>query len=155
MLHTLQTTQFLKADIAQVWAFMSSPKNLALITPASMGFEVISDEKDLERMYAGQIIEYYVKPVLGIKMHWVTEITHVADQQFFVDEQRFGPYRMWHHKHAFKAVNNGVEMTDLLHYKMPLGGIGRLVNALFVKNKIREIFDYRYQKLEELFNQKR
>lgn len=152
MLHTLKTTQFFHADLATVWDFMSTPKNLARITPQSMGFEVLSKEEELQQMYPGQIIEYYVKPVLGIKLHWVTEITHVHPQEFFVDEQRFGPYQFWHHQHLFKAVNDGVEMTDLLHYKMPFGVIGKITNTLFVRKKIHDIFDYRYQKLEELFN---
>lgn len=155
MLHTLKKIQFLRADMNTVWHFMSSPKNLALITPESMGFEVISNEEDLLRMYPGQLIEYYVKPVLGIKFHWVTEITQVVEQQFFIDEQRFGPYQFWHHQHSFKVVTGGVEMTDLLHYKMPLGVLGKMVNTLFVKKKIDEIFDYRYMKLEALFNQKK
>jgi ligand-binding SRPBCC domain-containing protein len=154
MLHTLKSKQLLHADIATVWSFMSTPKNLAVITPSSMKFEVISHEEELQHMYPGQIIEYYLKPVLGIKMHWVTEITHVAEQQFFVDEQRFGPYQFWHHKHSFKVVDHGVEMTDLLHYKIPFGVIGRIIDTMFVKKKIRAIFDYRHQKLEELFNKK-
>ena len=131
---------------------MSSPKNLARITPASMGFEIISAEGDIQQMVAGQIIEYYVKPVLGMKLHWVTEITHVVTHEFFVDEQRFGPYQFWHHRHSFKEVNGGVEMTDLLHYQLPFGWLGNLAHSLFVKNKIKEIFDFRYQKLEQLIN---
>ncbi len=154
MLHTFKTTQRLHTDIATLWAFMSSPKNLALITPDSMGFETLSNETELQHMHPGQIIEYYVKPLLGIKLYWVTEITHVVDQEFFVDEQRFGPYQFWHHKHFFKSVHDGVEMTDLLHYKIPFGFIGNMANSLFVKNKINEIFTYRHQKLEELFNKK-
>src|SRR3954469_19056172 len=102
---------------------MSSPKNLAKITPAYMGFEILTDLKETN-MHAGQIIEYYVTPVAGIKLNWVTEITHVKEKEFFVDEQRKGPYAFWHHRHAFKEVPGGVEMTDLLHYKIPFGFIG-------------------------------
>ncbi len=152
MLHTLKTTQFLKSDLTTVWDFMSSPNNLARITPAAMGFTIISDAEDLKHMYTGQIIEYYVSPVLGIKMHWVTEITHVVHHQYFVDEQRFGPYQLWHHKHFIKEVAGGVEMVDVVHYKLPFGFIGKIANALFVKNKLKEIFNYRHQKLETLFN---
>ena len=152
MLHTLERKQLVQTDIPTLWAFMSSPMNLARITPSRMGFEILSNKEDLKNMYPGQLIEYYVKPVLGIKMHWVTEITHVKEHEFFVDEQRFGPYAFWHHKHYLKMQNNGVEMTDIVHYKLPLGSIGRLVNTIFVKKKITEIFDYRYKKLEELFN---
>lgn len=151
MLHTLHTKQFLKSNLTTVWDFMSSPSNLARITPAYMGFHILSDIKDT-KMYPGQIIEYYVTPVAGIKMHWVTEITHVKDLGYFVDEQRFGPYSFWHHKHFLKEVPGGVEITDVLHYKVPFGILGKIVNSLFVKKKIKEIFDYRFHKLEEIFN---
>jgi ligand-binding SRPBCC domain-containing protein len=102
-------------------------------------------------MYPGQIIEYKVRPVLGIPLYWMTEITHVADQQYFVDEQRFGPYSLWHHQHHFKAVEGGVEMTDIVHYKLPLGWLGDIANNLFVKAQLKKIFAYRYQKTEALF----
>ena len=101
MLNIIQTKQFIKSDIDTVWEFISSPKNLSKITPDYMGFNILSDLSD-GKMYPGQIIEYYVTPVAGIKMHWVTEITHVKDKEYFVDEQRFGPYAMWHHKHFIK-----------------------------------------------------
>ena len=135
-----------------VWRFMSSPENLALITPPYMGFKILSDKDDVQEMYPGQIIEYYVTPLLGLKMHWVTEITHVVHNTYFVDEQRFGPYAFWHHTHFLKEVPGGVHMTDILHYKVPFGVLGKIVNALFIKHKIKEIFDYRFNKLEELFN---
>ena len=152
MLHVLKTTQVLESDMNTVWKFMSSPMNLARITPHYMGFQILSDEGDLKEMYPGQLIEYYVTPVMGIKMHWVTEITHVQDKHYFVDEQRFGPYTLWHHKHFLKEVPEGIEMTDIIHYKIPFGFIGRLANSLFIKNKVKEIFDHRYSILEELFN---
>lgn len=152
MLHTLKTSQFLKSDIGSVWDFMSSPANLAVITPTYMGFKILSDQEDIKKMYPGQIIEYKVTPVLGIGMQWVTEITHVLHHRYFVDEQRFGPYSFWHHKHFLKEVPGGVEMTDILHYKIPFGFIGSIVNSLYIRNKIKEIFDYRFQKLEKLFN---
>ena len=132
---------------------MSSPKNLAAITPSYMGFEVISEQLS-PVMYQGQIIEYHVRPLLGIPLHWVTEITHVQEGQFFVDEQRFGPYTFWHHQHHLKPVAEGVEMVDIVHYRLPFGPLGKLGNALFVKRQLKGIFDYRYRKLEELFNQK-
>ncbi len=151
MLHTLQTKQLIKSDIKTVWDFMSSPKNLATITPDYMGFEILGDSNS-SGMFAGQIIEYYVKPVLGIKLHWVTEITHVTKNEYFVDEQRFGPYAFWHHKHFLKETNQGVEMNDLVHYKLPLGIFGKFGNAVFVKKQVKQVFDYRYKKVEELFN---
>lgn len=151
MLHTLQTKQFIKSDIQTVWDFMSSPENLEKITPTYMGFKILSDLNN-SKMYPGQIIEYYVTPVAGIKMHWVTEITHVKNLEFFVDEQRFGPYAFWHHKHFLKQVDGGIEMIDIVHYKAPFGFIGRIANAFFIEKKIKEIFDFRYKKLEEIFN---
>ena len=152
MLHTLKTTQILKSDMDTVWEFMSSPKNLARITPDYMGFQILSDEEDLKEMYSGQLIEYYVTPVMGIKMHWVTEITHVQDKHYFVDEQRFGPYTMWHHQHHFKQVPEGIEMTDIVHYKLPLGFLGDIAHSLFVKKQLKGIFDHRFKVVEEMFN---
>ncbi len=153
MLYTIKTKQFIKSDLDTVWDFISSPKNLNTITPDTMKFETLT-ELGNEKMYAGQIIEYYVTPFAGIKMHWVTEITHIKDKEYFVDEQRFGPYAMWHHKHFLKTVNGGVEMTDIVHYKIPYGIFGKIAHTLFVKNKLKEIFDFRFKKVDELFNQK-
>ncbi|NVO03876.1 MAG: SRPBCC family protein [Bacteroidetes bacterium] len=151
MLHTLKTSQFVKTDIETVWKFIRSPKNLATITPPKMGFEVINEKDDLDEMYAGQIIEYYVKPIFGIKMHWVTEITHVKVNEYFVDEQRFGPYAFWHHKHFLKEVEGGIEMTDIIHYKAPFWIFGKIANALFIKKQLKAIFDYRFNKINDLF----
>lgn len=153
MLHTIKTRQFLKSDIETVWNFISSPKNLSAITPDKMDFKILSDEEDLKMMYSGQIIEYTVSPVFNIRLHWVTEIKHVENKSFFIDEQRAGPYSFWHHKHFIKEVDGGIEMTDVVHYKLPFGFFGRLVNILFVRKQLEEIFAYRYKKLEQLFNQ--
>ena len=117
-----------------------------------MGFKIISQHHG-EKMYAGQIIEYKVRPLLGIHLYWMTEITHVEDQKYFVDEQRFGPYNMWHHQHHFKPIDGGVEMTDIVHYKNPLWFLGDIANALFVKKQLEEIFEFRYQKVAELFGE--
>jgi len=152
MLHSIQTSQLIKSDLNTVWDFMSSPKNLATITPDYMGFQILNDLHG-DVMYPGQIIEYNVSPILGVKLHWVTEITHVKDKAYFVDEQRFGPYTFWHHKHFLKETSQGIEMNDLVHYKLPFGIIGKLANELFVKKQLKEVFDYRYKKVNELFNQ--
>ena len=151
MLHTVRTHQFIKSDLGSVWSFMSDPRNLARITPSYMGFKILNEDSD-RRMHAGQIIEYHVSPLLGIRLHWVTEITHVEEGKFFVDEQRFGPYSFWHHKHFLEEITGGVMMTDLVHYKLPLGPLGKLANNLFVKRQLDDIFNYRYQRVEELFN---
>jgi len=133
------------------WDFFSSPLNLAKITPNNMGFKVTSDYNAETKVYAGMIITYKISPVLGIKMNWMTEITHVAEKQYFVDEQRFGPYAMWHHQHHFKEIEGGVLMNDILHYAIPYGAIGRLSNSIFVGNKVKQIFAYREKAIEKLF----
>jgi len=102
-------------------------------------------------MFSGQIIQYILTPILGIPFRWVTEITHVDQGKYFVDEQRFGPYTFWHHKHFIEPVDGGVKMTDIVDYKLPLGPLGKLAHSLFVSNKVKEIFIYRTQKLKELF----
>ena len=115
-----------------------------------MGFKIIG-EAFKDDMYAGQIIQYTVKPLLGIPLYWMTEITHVKDKEYFVDEQRFGPYSLWHHQHHFKQTNNGIEMTDLVHYKVPYWFIGDIANTLIVKKQLKEIFDFRRKAVEEKF----
>jgi ligand-binding SRPBCC domain-containing protein len=142
--YTLQTEQFIPISLAEAWDFFSSPANLAKITPEHMGFNIISKHHG-EKMYAGQIIEYTVKPLMGIPLYWMTEITHVQDGTYFVDEQRFGPYIMWHHQHHFKEVSGGVVMTDIVHYKIPLGFLGDIANWLFVKKQLQGIFDFRFK----------
>jgi ligand-binding SRPBCC domain-containing protein len=134
----------------QAWDFFSSPANLQRITPAEMGFKIISRFHGL-RMYPGQLIEYKVRPLLGIPVYWMTEITQVQEPVYFIDQQRFGPYTLWHHQHHFKAIPGGVEMTDIVHYRIPLGLLGDLANWLFVKKKLESIFQYRYKAVEELF----
>ena len=149
--HTLKRTQCLPVSPGQAWDFFSSPANLREITPAYMDFRVTSDPDFLQKIYAGQVITYTVKPLLGIPLFWMTEITHVEPGAFFVDEQRVGPYTLWHHQHHFKAIAGGVEMTDLVHYKLPLGPLGDLANRLFVQAQLRQIFDYRREKLDMVF----
>ena len=138
-------------SLEQAWDFFSSPANLAKITPPKMNFVVTSDNNEAAKMYPGMIITYKVSPVFGIKMNWMTEITHVQEHQYFVDEQRFGPYALWHHQHHFKEIPGGVEMTDLLDYAIGYGIIGRLGNAVLVAKEIQKIFDYRTKAVDELF----
>jgi ligand-binding SRPBCC domain-containing protein len=137
-----------------VWDFISSPENLALITPAFMKFEIIGDIAGVSKMYPGQIIEYFVRPLAGIKMHWVTEITYVKEKEYFVDQQMKGPYQLWHHKHFLKKVDGGVEMIDIVHYIAPFGFLGELANTLFIEKQLKTIFDYRFKKIEEIFSNK-
>ncbi|WP_418263135.1 SRPBCC family protein [Flavobacterium faecale] len=145
-----ESVQFINASLEECWAFFSSPKNLQKITPQSMGFQIT--DYDGKNMYAGQIIQYKVSPLLGIKLPWVTEITIVKNKSYFIDEQRFGPYAMWHHKHFFEATEQGVKMTDVVHYALPLGFLGRIMNSLVVKNKLKEIFAYREKAVHQIFN---
>ena len=114
-----------------------------------MGFHILSGAD--REMFPGQIIQYIVTPVLGIKTKWVTEITHVKNKAYFVDEQRFGPYALWHHKHFIRPIEGGVELEDIVDYKLPFGLLGRLAHPILVKPKLKEIFDYRHKKLIELF----
>jgi ligand-binding SRPBCC domain-containing protein len=132
------------------WDFFSRPQNLQHITPASMGF-VVKSRYHGELMYPGQIIEYTVRPILGIPIYWMTEITHVDPNNYFIDEQRFGPYSLWHHQHHFKKIDGGVEMTDIVHYKIPYWFVGDLANTLFVKKQLREIFAFRTEVIEKKF----
>jgi len=147
--YSLKTVQQIPISMDKAWNFFSDPKNLKDITPANIGFNIISKYHG-DKMYAGQIIEYTVSPVLGIPLYWMTEITHVKDKQYFIDEQRFGPYSLWHHQHHFKEIPSGVEMTDIVHYRLPLWFLGDIANWLLVKRQLKTIFDYRFKKVEEL-----
>ncbi|SDB27399.1 Ligand-binding SRPBCC domain-containing protein [Flavobacteriaceae bacterium MAR_2010_188] len=148
-IYHLHKKQNLPISLDIAWDFLSDPKNLKTITPDYMGFHILSGAD--REMFEGQIIQYIVTPLLGIKTKWVTEITHIKDKEYFVDEQRFGPYALWHHKHFLKAIEGGVEMEDIVDYKIPMGILGQMVHPILVKPKLQEIFDYRTKKLEELF----
>jgi len=148
-LYHLETIQKLPITPKRAWDFLSEPKNLKRITPDYMGFEIVSGLSD--RMFAGQIIQYIVTPILGIPTRWVTEITHVDKGNYFVDEQRFGPYDLWHHKHFIKPIKNGVEMLDVIDYKIPLGILGQMVHPIIVAPKLNEIFEYRKKALIQIF----
>jgi ligand-binding SRPBCC domain-containing protein len=148
--YSFKTLQKIPISLEEAWAYFSNPANLANITPDNMGFKTISKYHG-DTMYAGQVIEYRVSPVLGIPLYWMTEITHVDDKKYFVDEQRYGPYSMWHHQHHFKVIEGGVEMTDIVHYKLPMWFLGDIANTLFVSKQLNGIFDYRFKKVEELF----
>lgn len=143
-------TQKIPADKAEVWDFICRPANLKKITPGHMGFEVTGNSGG-GRMYAGMIITYKVRPFAGIPVKWVTEITHVEDKSYFVDEQRMGPYKFWHHQHRIEAVEGGVLMTDIVTYIPPFGFIGSLANSLFIKRKLAGIFDFRTKAIERIF----
>lgn len=149
-IYQIHAEQSLPIDVQTAWQFLSDPHNLQEITPEYMGFEVLT--KNLPtKVYAGLMIQYTVRPVLGIPMRWVTEITHVQDGEYFVDEQRVGPYRIWHHEHFIKPIPGGVQMIDIVTYQPPLGIIGSLANALFIRRQLRTIFAYRREALHKRF----
>ena len=149
-LYNLHKKQNLPITVDEAWAFLSSPKNLKTITPDYMGFNILSGAES--EMFAGQIIQYIVTPVLGIKTKWVTEITHVRQGYYFVDEQRFGPYKMWHHEHLFIKNGDNTEVTDKVSFKVPFGLLGRIMTPIIVIPQLKKIFNYRYKLLEQKFN---
>jgi len=149
-IYSIKTVQKIPISLESAWDFFSKPDNLKEITPKNLGFNIVSKHHG-SKMYPGQIIEYTVRPILGIPLYWMTEITHVANQQYFVDEQRFGPYTLWHHQHHFKAIEGGVEMTDIVHYKLPLWFLGDIANIIMVKAQLRGIFNHRYKAVDERF----
>ena len=150
-IYSITSEQKLPISLEQAWDFLSSPHNLKTITPPHMAFEITNNVLPTDTMFAGQIIVYKLSPLKGYRTEWVTEITQVKAGEYFIDEQRFGPYAMWHHKHHLTAIPNGVLMHDTIHYKLPFGIIGRIAHALFVKKQVENIFTYRSQQLESLF----
>lgn len=148
--YQLIKTQQLPVTISEIWDFISSPMNLKEITPEHMGF-VVTSNTVLEKIYPGMIISYQLNPFPSIKLDWVTEITQVRDFEYFVDEQRIGPYSMWHHQHRIEPIEGGVLMTDIVTYQPPLGFVGAIANSLFIREQLRKIFDYRTIALEKRF----
>ncbi len=151
-IYSLIAEQEVDLPIDKCWNFFSKPDNLQIITPDYMGFNMTSPIQE-DSMYAGQIISYKVAPVAGIRMNWVTEITHVQEGRFFVDEQRFGPYRFWHHQHHFIEKGSGTVMKDIVSYKLPLGFLGRIGHSLLVKPKLLDIFEYRKKAVHQIVKQ--
>ncbi len=149
----LTLVQNFPIPLSEIWDFFSSPSNLEAITPADMSFDVTSEANKDQKMYPGMIITYEITPLLGIKLNWMTEITQVVHEEYFIDEQRFGPFKFWHHQHHFRPIDGGVEMTDILTYGLPFGFIGDIAHDLFVGNKLREIFQFRKEKTVELFGE--
>ena len=145
----LKQEQFLPISLDEAWRFFATPKNLNEVTPNDIVFEIVSELPDT--MYEGLLINYRLKPMLNIPINWCTEITHIKEKEYFVDEQRKGPYRIWHHEHHFKPVTGGILMTDLLHYDIGMSFLGWIAGKLFVHRKVEHIFNYRYKTLESYF----
>ena len=148
-IYTLKVKQKLPLNLSEAWRFFSVPKNLERITPKDMGF-IITSEVDNES-YVGQIITYKIGLLPLVKTNWVTEITHLQQGKYFVDEQRFGPYKMWHHEHIFESVDEGTLMTDKVSYKLPFGFLGHLLHGLFIRKKLQRIFQFRSEILNQMF----
>jgi ligand-binding SRPBCC domain-containing protein len=153
-IYTLSRTQKLPISLEEAWAFFSTPANLSRITPVDLTFDIVYKSGG-DTMYAGQLIRYKIGIFPMIKTSWVTEITHVDAPHYFVDEQRFGPYALWHHQHRFREIEGGVEMTDEVNYAIPLGWLGQLAHALFVRRQVNAIFDYRFDVLEKIFSKEK
>ena len=148
--YNLKKVQVLPTTLERAWDFFSLPENLKTITAPHPGFQILS-EKFGEKMFAGQLIEYTVKPLLGIPIYWMTEITQVEPLKFFIDEQRYGTYSFWHHQHHFKQVDGGVEMTDIVHYKIHFWFLGDIVNTILVKSELEKIFNFRKELTDRTF----
>jgi len=149
VIHHLEREQVIPANIARVWEYFATPANLDEMTPPDMAFEIMWGGEG--RMYTGQLIGYRVEVFPGWKTHWMTEIRHVRDGQFFVDEQRAGPYRFWYHEHHFEPVTGGVRMKDRVTYLLPYGALGDVLHALVIRPRLEEIFEFRRSKVEEIF----
>ncbi len=151
MIKKYEVKQTVNLPIEEAWQYFSSPGNLEEITPEYLKFKILSNLPD--KMYQGMIIQYKVTPLLGIPINWTTEITHVKEQEYFVDEQRFGPYSFWHHQHFFRRIDdNTTEMTDIVHYGVPFGFLGRILAQGIVDKKVKEIFEYRKKILNLKYN---
>lgn len=151
-MHRISTEQILPISLDEAWDFFSTPDNLNEITPEDMSFKILSGSG--ERTFAGQIISYKVRPLFNIPLSWVTEIVQVVEGKYFIDEQRFGPYKFWHHRHHFEAHPDGVLMKDTLHYVLPFGILGEIMGSIFIHDKVKGIFSYREEKLKQLFPKK-
>jgi ligand-binding SRPBCC domain-containing protein len=149
-IYKLIRRQQLSTPIADLWDFFSDPEKLSVLTPGYMNFRVTSGPLP-ERIYPGQIVTYKVSPLLNIPLFWMTEITHVVEQKLFIDEQRRGPYKLWHHQHHFQENYDGTLMTDIVHYELPLFLLGRIAHSLFVKKQLNDIFDFRAQQITRIF----
>jgi ligand-binding SRPBCC domain-containing protein len=148
-MYFLKFLQKLPLSLEDSWSFFSSPANLKILTPDHLGFEIQNDHNS--KIYEGQIIDYIIRPLWNIPIQWVTEITHIQEHLYFIDEQRIGPYKFWHHEHRFYPIPNGVEMIDSIYYEMPFGPLGKAIHSLKIKQDIEAIFSYRHAKLKKMF----
>lgn len=150
-IYTLHRKQKVPITVKEAWKFLSNPENLIKMTPKEMKFTILS--KVDRPLYTGQIIQYSVSPFPGVKTKWVSEITHIEEFKYFVDIQLYGPYALWHHKHFVRKIKDGVEIEDIVDYKVPFGFLGRLLHPILVKPQLEKIFAFRQKKMIELFGE--
>ncbi|MFI8380170.1 cell division inhibitor [Leeuwenhoekiella sp. NPDC079379] len=148
-IYNLHSIQKLPISLDEAWDFLTNPRNLEMLTPSDMNFKVFAGAD--RPMYAGQLLQYTVTPLPGFNTKWVSEITALKEKEYFIDEQRFGPYAFWHHKHFIKEIPGGVSMEDSVDYKLPLGILGRVAHPILVKSKLDSIFEYRQEQLLKMF----
>jgi len=147
-IHSLHREQVIATDLKRAWEFISSPANLDAITPPDLSFEIVTEVPEV--MYNGLLIEYRVGiPFLG-KQTWLTELKHIREAHSFVDEQRIGPYRLWYHYYELQQVVGGVRFVDQVRYVMPFGPLGEIARSMYVRQQLRQIFDYRQQAMPRL-----
>ena len=149
MIHRLIYHQSISRSIENVWEYFAKPQNLNELTPPNLAFEIINDVSHM--MYPGQLIEYRIKFFPLIRSIWLTEIIQVKQLEYFIDEQRIGPYRYWSHEHRFQSNGKSTEMTDIVTYQMPYGLVGSLVHLIWIRNRLNQIFDFRKRKIESIF----
>ncbi|MGM0408075.1 MAG: SRPBCC family protein [Bacteroidota bacterium] len=149
-MYHLRRTQKIPITLDKAWDFFSKPDNLKLITPTYMNFKILS-RSDAGDMYPGMIISYQLSPLFNLSVKWATEITQAKEKTYFIDNQIKGPYKIWHHEHRFKSISDGIEMNDILYYDLPFGFLGKIANRIFVQKRVNDIFNYRAQKIQEIF----
>jgi len=151
MIHYLHKEQVIAAPLEKVWEYFCDPKNLNEITPLDMNFEIV--EGGDQEMFEGQLIEYRVEFIPGVRSLWLTEIAHIRDREYFVDEQRIGPYRFWYHEHTFEETAAGTKMTDRVTYMVPFGLMGDVLNRLWIAKRLHSIFEFRQNKISKIFGE--
>ena len=149
--YQIENCLYLPISKQEAWEFISDPNNLLKITPEKVHFRILNPRE--EGFYPGQVFAYQLRPLPGYSTQWVSEISHIQEGEYFIDIQLQGPYKLWHHQHHIREVDEGVELRDLVHYSMPFGMLGRLAQALFVKTQLRNTFRYREEKLKSFFGQ--
>lgn len=149
-MYRLRNTQKLPISLDEAWEFLSNPNQLENITTDELSFQKLHNTPD--KMYEGMLMQLRLKPFLKIQLDWLTEITHIKEKEYFIDEQRLGPFRFWHHEHRVLPIEGGVEIQDTVHYVMPFSILGRFVHWLFLRKQLENIFNFREEAIEKVFS---